>query len=197
MRFWFPSWIRAITALTVFGGCAGGLLLGCAPSLNWREVRIPQADGLVASFPCKPDEWEQRMSWPGVRATTVQLWSCRAGGYRWSVAAARLTDATEVPVALQHWAATWQGQPGYRAATRANPPVPGSTPQPAALAFQLMPVASKGGAAPKPLPTGWSWHFSHGLIVFQATVWMVDGGELPTNSEDVVSLFKNGFYFQK
>lgn len=194
MRVWRPGRIRATTGLTVIGGCLGLLTVACAPALNWREVSLADAEGLRAMFPCKPDQVSQRMSWPGGAPVNVSLWSCRAGGYLWGVSAVKVRDVTEVSVVLNGWSDALRGRSGYRVVSTLAPFVKGSTPLPQAMAFELQPKQGVEGSA-KALPPGWAWHFSHGLTLFQVSVWSLEG-ELPTKSEDVVSTFKNGFYFQ-
>lgn len=194
MRFWLLARIRAFTVLTAIGGCLAIALQGCAPALNWRDVAFPDAQGLKGMFPCKPDMVAQRVSWPGVAPTELRLWSCRAGGYLWGVSSVTLTDVAEVPRVLNVWADALQSKPGYHVEPILAPSVKGSTPVSEPSAWYLTPAGVRSSSV-KAMPWGWSWHFSHGLTIFQASVWSLEG-DLPTKSEDVVSAFKNGFYFQ-
>lgn len=167
---------------------------GCTPALNWRDVTFPDAQGLKGVFPCKPDLVAQRVSWPGVAPAELRLWSCRAGGYLWGLSSVTLTDVAHVPLVLRGWADALQAKTGYRVESILAPSVKGATPVPDPSAWRLTPDALTKPAA-KAMPSGWSWHFSHGLTIFQASVWSLED-DLPTKSEDVVSPFKNGFHFQ-
>lgn len=194
MRFCETRRIRAITVLTAIGG---SFVVGaCAPAFNWRELALPETEGLIALFPCKPERMQQRIQWPGLPQAQVHLWTCLSGGFRWSLAMTRADDAKWVPSVLENWSAGLVQQSAYR--VEAMPPlnVKGATPQPAARAWKATLTAGHLTGANRPV-TVWTWHFSHGLHAFQASVWGLSPEELPANSEDVVTVFRNGFYFQK
>ncbi|MBY0408942.1 MAG: hypothetical protein K2Q97_02165, partial [Burkholderiaceae bacterium] len=48
-------------------GIAASLLAACTPSLNWRNVSLPEAD-LTITLPCKPDD-ARRTSSTGANAS--------------------------------------------------------------------------------------------------------------------------------
>lgn len=195
MRLWVHVGIRTITGLTLFGGSLVGV--GCAPTFNWREVRLEGSGGLVALFPCKPDVASQVTRMQDLRKLTVRLWTCRAGDHIWSVAMADVGDVRQIASVLGDWSTGIATRPGFQVQAIDGIQVRGAPPQqPAAQAWKSVSGVRAGQGGLNGLE-GWTWHFSHGLQVYQISVWRPAGSELPTNSEDVVSTFKNGFYFQK
>lgn len=184
------SRIRAITASTLIGGVC---LSGCSPELNWREVHPADADGLVALFPCKPEAAQRAMSWPEVNQATVHVLSCRSGDALWALRYARLPDVRQVRSTLILWGQESGQLPGYQAQPAQTLQVPGMTPQPEASAWKL---ASTPGPGPAGRPAhAMTWHFSHGLTVFQASVWRAAPFEVDPKGEDVMESFKNGLHF--
>ena len=77
---------------------AAGLLTGCAPALDWREVR-PEAGGITLLFPCKPDHQARRLSLAGTEVRLV-LHACNAGGATFALAFADVGDPGRVAPAL-------------------------------------------------------------------------------------------------
>lgn len=189
---------RFVSAATA----ASGLLLAlmaCAPSLNWREVRPPQGQGLVLMFPCKPEHHERRLTLPGLNGgpVTMHLLSCEADGRTWALS---YLDAStperwlQAPHALSDalWANLSVGRPASGDARRDLGPaaVPGMTPHPAARIWQMTgqrPVSATTFEAAQVQ----TWLFTKGLSVFQASVWA------PALREDDPGLkaFASGFNF--
>jgi hypothetical protein len=73
------------------------LLAACAPTLDWRDVRLP--GGLVAQLPCRPGRFERELPVAG-RPLRWFLWSCSAGGITYGVATAEVDDAARVAPVL-------------------------------------------------------------------------------------------------
>ena len=113
-----------------------GLLAGCAPSLNWREV--PVGGEAIALFPCKV-EHRQREAVPlGDGRYPMRQAACEADGMTFAVTSldsARVSDGSSGASASQ--IARWMA-----AATAANV---GAVPQPSAPATSS---ASTGGDTP-------------------------------------------------
>ena len=85
-------------------------LSACAPALNWREVRPADAEGLLATFPCKPQVAQRQIPLAGLPdRVTVHLLSCEADGSRWALSHLSVSDASLVPVALRALAAATRG----------------------------------------------------------------------------------------
>lgn len=84
---WLLSW-----------GLAGLVLTGCAPSLDWREIR-PEDSDAIAVFPCKPTTDARMVMLAGVRVRMV-LVACRAGDATWALAFADVGDPAKVTQAL-------------------------------------------------------------------------------------------------
>ena len=185
------SRIRAITASTLIGGVGLG---ACAPEMNWREVHPVDADGLVAWFPCKPEAVERSFSWPGVPQARVHVLSCRSGDALWALRYARVPDVPQIGGTLRLWGQEASHLPGYKAESIMNLAVPGMTPQPQASAWALTWAQPAPDRPDRPMHAV-TWHFSHGLTVFQASVWRATPFESGAKGEDVAQTFKNGLHF--
>lgn len=165
--------------LVVSACLLGTLAAGCAPSLNWREVRIPQANGLVMVFPCKPEAQQRQVHVPGLGGApvTMHMLACEADGMTWAVSH---FDA-QTPDRWLRAPALWQSSlqanltalPGQVQATPqavAAFQVPGGTPHPDASTWWAQgqrPVSLKQ-AEPVAVRV---WHFAKGMQLFQASVW--------------------------
>jgi len=201
--------------------CAVGLS-ACAPALNWREVRPAQADGLLATFPCKPQAAQRQVMLPGLSGlVTVHLLSCEADGSRWALSHLSMSDASLVPVALRALAAATRGnlevasreaarqaqaasteavgqplaQPAVRASELAPAAVPRMTPQPDSRTWRFEARRPGEGSAPSVPLTVTASHFSHGLTVFQASVWQQGEAASAHSGREGVTTFLQGFHF--
>ena len=74
-------------------------LLGCAPELNWREVRIDEA-GIVQMFPCRPLR-QQRSPVVDGKTRPMALYVCDAGQASWALSVIDPGDLASVPGAMQ------------------------------------------------------------------------------------------------
>lgn len=205
-------------------------LVACAPALNWREVRPADAQGLQATFPCKPMAAQRRLVLPGLPdAVTLNLLSCEADGSMWALTHLTLSDATQVPTALRALAASTRGnvelasrEAQHMAQQAAQRAAPGSAQgqavtEPPLRASELPPVAVPR-MTPQPESRGWlfegrrpgdggggggdsaplrvtAWHFSHGLTVFQASVWQAGEAASAHSGREGVTTFLQGFHF--
>lgn len=76
-----------------------GLLAGCSPEFNWREVRLPEI-GAGALFPCKPVKQSRAIALGGSEVTWT-LHACEAGGVTFALASGGLRDGSDVGRALR------------------------------------------------------------------------------------------------
>lgn len=185
----------------------------CSPALNWREVRPPAADGLVGSFPCKPDHQDRALRLPGLAGeVTVRLWSCQADEATWVLTYLSVEDAAQVPQALRALAAATRGNleavshglpqapvdvalPPLRAQDLGPIDVPRMTPQADSRAWRFESVRPDArGQGTLPLDVT-AWHFSHGLTVFQASVWRRPEGQAMESGQEAADVFLRGFHF--
>jgi hypothetical protein len=183
----------------------GGLLAACAPALDWRDVKVPEADGLQAQFPCKPDHHARRVAWPGTDGVTMHLLSCQAEEATWALSYLTLPDATLVGPALLALATQMQTNlvAAAKLAGAAQPvsqqdvgavAVPHMTAMPQARAWQF--VAQRADGLGRPLTVRIkAWHFSHGLTVFQSSVSQPFESPKAQTSEDMADAFFRGFHF--
>lgn len=74
------------------------LVMGCTPTLDWRQVR-PENGAMALLLPCKPE----RRTRPVVLAdvsVAVEVLACGAGGTTWGLTSADLGEAARVGPAL-------------------------------------------------------------------------------------------------
>jgi len=188
-------WLWALGALL-----AGMLALsGCAPATNWREVNPPDAAGLKALFPCKPEHASRLIKLEGLEDTPAKLHllNCEADGATWALSYA---DMGSAPRRVQGLAALHDtlvkrvSQPGGPGAQvkqlQSGSVVKGSTEHPHQGQWwvQGLHPTEAGGVEPITVST---WQFSRGLTVFQATVW-----QNPLQVDDLrLRTFIEGFNF--
>jgi hypothetical protein len=180
--------------------------MGCAPSLNWRELHPEQSDGLTALFPCKPDERVRTLRWPDLAAdVSVHVLSCRAGDLTWTLSYFTLPDAAQVGPSLMTWpmltranlakaAQLSMGAAQVKSLDEGVVNVPHMTPMPQARAWRF--EAPRPDSLGRPLDVVVrTWHFSHGLTLFQASVSGAADRLKDQSSEDVMLPFFAGFHF--
>lgn len=111
------------------------LMAGCAPALDWRELRWPEAK-LVAQFPCRPARQERSVPLAG-QAVKMSLQVCDAGGASFAMTLTDVGEPARVPAAIEALRAA--AIRNLDAAGVAAQPwvVPGMTPQPQAGRWQL------------------------------------------------------------
>jgi hypothetical protein len=185
---------------------ASGLLAACAPSLNWRDVSPEDADGLKALFPCKPDSYQRVVKWPGLSAgVQMHVLTCQADERTWSLSYLSVPDAAMVGPALQQWVEVMRGnlEAAARMAASTEPVVshdqgavlvPHMTPMPQAHAWRFQAQRADGLGRPMAMDVQ-TWHFSHGMRVFQASVAGPADQAKGQSSEDVAQAFFHGFHF--
>jgi hypothetical protein len=166
-------WLGPMTAAVV--------AVGCAPTLDWREVRVAGA-GLVALFPCKPVDQTKQLPLAG---TEVQLTlsACVAGGSTWAVAHADVVDPARVGPALTELLATTAA----KASSAPPEPVPwrieGVTPNEHSQRVRLAGRRADGSRLPMQMAV-----FARGTRVFQAT-WLGDGSNGQRQGDAVETFF--------
>lgn len=182
-------------------------MVACSPALDWRTMRPQGAQGLLATFPCKPSQNQRELVLPGLSGPPVQvhLASCKTGETVWALTYFNVPDVTLVSQALA------ASQKSLRdnlqaAADRATPPsqvgavdlaptqVPGMTPNPLSRHWRFTGQRPDSQGAQVPFEVQ-AWHFSHGLAVFQATVWRPASPVNAKESTEAVETFAQGFKF--
>lgn len=173
---------------------------GCAPSLNWREIRPPASQGLVMVFPCKPEPQQRLVQLPGLGGPPVRIHmlTCEADGVTWAIS----HFDTQTPDRWVQAPALWQSSvlanlaalPGQAVAQKqglAAVDVPGGTPHPDAVTWWASGQRPVSLQASEPVAVK-VWHFAKGMQVFQASVWapslLADDPRLTT--------FAKGIHFQ-
>lgn len=184
-------------AWALLAGLAVSSLQGCAPALNWREVRPDAAQGFVALFPCQPDHVQRTVELPGLPGTvSMHVHACQAGGVQWSLthldAGTVERRAAALPALVRAlWANLSADEPASARRESLGPlSVKGATPHVDAQAWWLQ--------GRRPLPQGASepvraqaWYFSKGTVVFQASAWAPS----LRNDDPRLKAFAEGFNF--
>lgn len=137
------------------------LLLGCAPALDWRELR-PADSGLSVLFPCKPTHHARRVSL-GPDAVQLELFACTAGGVTWAVAFADMQDPARVGPALTELRTAAANNLSAAPAQALTLKVEGATPNPASQRVQFQGRMPDGRAVTEQVAV-----FAKGTRVFQA-----------------------------
>ena len=157
-----------VVPLTLVAACA---LQGCAPTLDWREVR-PPASQLLLLFPCKPSAQQRQVQLAG-QPVQLTLHACSAGGQTWGLAMADVADPARVAPALAALSAAAAVNIGVA------PPAAAPSAAPAAVPFAVRGATPNSGSQrillQGKLPDGKpvTLHtavFTHGTQVFQASV---------------------------
>lgn len=215
MPFMPMGWGLAVAALTACAPAlnwrevrptqADGLvaLFPCKPDAVQRDIVLP---GL-------PD------------AVTMHLLSCEADGQRWVLSHLRVADVAQVPQALRALASATRGnlEAATRSAGKGRTPptsqdgpaqtaphevdrqveaselppvvVPRMTPQPDARTWRFEAQRPGDGAGPSVPLSVTASHFSHGLTVFQASVWQAGEAASAHSGREAVTTFLQGFHF--
>ena len=154
----------------------------CAPALDWREARWPDAR-VRALFPCKPQAQERQVQLAGEGVRLV-LHACTAGGQTWALARADLVDPARVEQALNELSTSAAANIGAAQVEATDLQVPGATPNPASRHSRLQGALPDGRRVQMQLAV-----FVHGTTVFQATAV---GEQLP---EESAQTFFSGLRF--
>jgi hypothetical protein len=145
-------------------GLVAALAAACTPALDWREVR-PAGSAALALFPCKPASHARAVPLAG-RRVELALYACSAGGATYALAFADLADPALVGAALTELKdSAWANVRAPQSSATQPVQVPGMTPNPAALRWQV------AGQLPDGRPVQETGAvFAHATRVYQATV---------------------------
>ncbi len=191
------------------------MLQGCSPALDWRTVRPAHAPGLQALFPCKPTQADRQVKLPALPGppVTLHLVSCQVGEATWALSYFDAQEIGRVPLALaaDNRALRDNLEALARMGSGASPvdasavvtaqdvgpaTVVGMTPHELSRHWRLVGrrPADSGGSVPLEVH---AWHFSHGLMVYQATLWRPIPPANAKDSTDAVETFIQGFKFSE
>lgn len=149
---------RAVAAVAALLAAAG-----CAPTLDWRQLR-PEGWGLALSLPCRPASHARSVALAGA-PVELQLMACSADEHTFAAASADVADPARVGPALQALGAAAQANVQGRVEAEQAAAVSGMTPHPAARRWRLAGRLPDGRAVREQVLV-----FSHGTRVFQLTV---------------------------
>jgi hypothetical protein len=157
-----PARRRLISAPAVLAAALAAGLLGCAPALDWRELR-PAGSQVQLLFPCKPSEQVRRVTLAGT-PVRLSLWACSADGQTWALAHADLTDPARVGAALAELRASALANLGAESAVTEPLQVSGATPNPGSQRMRLAGKLPDGTEVQEQVAV-----FTRGTVVYQAT----------------------------
>ena len=134
------GWLGGAKSSRGSHGCARGLLVallvaGCAPALDWRDIRWPEA-ALVAQFPCRPARQDRSVPVAG-EFVKMSLQVCDADGASFALTVTDVGDPTRVPVVIEGLRDAATRNLGAVGASPEAWTVPGMTPQPQAGQWRL------------------------------------------------------------
>jgi hypothetical protein len=139
------------------------VLAACSPTFDWREAR-PEGSGATLLFPCRPGRHERQVPLAGM-GLRMQLHSCQAGGFTFSLAVADTGDPRQVAPVLHDWRKVTIGNVDGTASVLAAPKVVGATPN---AESQLLRIdGRRPDGAPVVVHAAF---FVKGLRVYQAAV---------------------------
>ena len=139
------------------------VLPGCAPALDWREVR-PAGSQVEMSFPCKPHAQQRQVRLAG-QTVRLELHACSAAGQTWGLAFADVADPLQLTHALVALRDSAAANIAADAATRSVPlQIPGATPNAASQRTWLTGKLPDGKAVSMQVVV-----FTYGTRVLQAT----------------------------
>jgi hypothetical protein len=146
----------------------GASLLGCSPTLDWRESR-PEGSGAALMFPCRPVKQERSVR-IGATVRPIVLHSCTASGALFMLASVDVDDPAQVTPTL----AAFRAQAAANLAGTASEPAafapPGATPNPQSARMEI----SGAGREGRPVVAQAAF-FVKGLKLFQASVLDAEG----------------------
>lgn len=146
----------------IAGALACGLL-ACAPTLDWRETS-PQASGIAALFPCRPDQHGRAVELAETRVR-MEMLVCAAGGATYALSFIDVADPTRVTPVLVAVRAVAAANLGAAQPRVAPWQMSGMTPNPQAARVSFAGRLPDGAAVQQH-----SVFFSKGLRVYQASV---------------------------
>ncbi|MBC7701692.1 hypothetical protein [Aquabacterium sp.] len=199
-------WSIGAWTLSIVGCLA---LVACSPALDWRSVRPEHAPALQAVFPCKPKQVDRSLTLPALPGppVTMHLVSCKVGESIWALSYFDAQEITRVPLALAAdnralrdnlEAVSRLGSPPAVATVSAEDLGPaqviGMTPNALSRHWRLVGRRPAGNGESAPVEVH-AWHFSHGLMVYQASLWRPMPPASAKDSTDSVETFIQGFKF--
>ncbi len=196
-----------MTPTTLYKGLLAAVVVSfglgaCSPALDWRTVRPEASASLETLFPCKPDRLDRSLQLPGLSGppVVVHLLSCKANDATWALSYLEVGEVTRVSTAL---AAMTQAMRDNLNAVAPQPivaedlgpaNVAGMTPQALAKHWRFRGQRPGEGGRLEPLEVQ-SWHFAHGLTVYQASVWRHPPPAGEKAHADAVETFAAGLNF--
>jgi hypothetical protein len=113
----------------------GAFMLGCAPTLDWREVR-PEGGGALVLFPCKPRSQARITALAGSGVVMTML-ACDVAGMTFALSHAELGDPSRVTPALVELRSALAANVGASDVRSAAFELAGMTPNPQAMRIRF------------------------------------------------------------
>lgn len=158
-----PHRRRASRLRRVAPALAVWLAAGCAPALDWREVR-PAGTAVVALLPCKPNSTTRTVMLAG-QPLRLSMLACKAGDRTWALGSVDAGDPQRVGDVLEALRHGLQTNLQARVQSSSPARVRGATPHAASTRSDLVGRKPDGGEVHARLVL-----FVHGTQVFEAVV---------------------------
>ncbi len=144
-------------------------LVSCAPSFNWREVRV-EGDELTYLLPCKPGMVQKDVDW-GAGAQALTLQGCEVQGVQFTLAWLTLPPKSDPQVIERLWQrASWASLNGSKQALSESALSPTQEAPGVKIAATLGSAAYFEGKGESGLQVHWAW-FTKGDKLYQAGVY--------------------------
>ena len=138
-------------------------LAGCFPAFDWRESR-PEGSGAALLCPCRPDAQERSLQVDSI-PLRMQMHSCKAAGFTFSLAIAGVAEPVQVAPLLLALRRRAVDNVGGTAAALPMPSIAGATPNPESRFLAIEGRFPDG----RPVVVRAAF-FVKGLRVYQATI---------------------------
>jgi hypothetical protein len=161
------------------------LLCACTPALNWRDVRLEDANGsaLKAALPCKPDHATRKQQLGDIQVD-LSMMGCVANEATFTLSRIPLSNPLDAPKVLAAWQAAGAANVKAKPATTTAAAVSGAGAWPSAARVTLEGNISQGTIQAHML--WFAKQTATGVTLYQAALY----GKQPSN-EAVTTFFES------
>jgi hypothetical protein len=165
------------------------LLCACTPALNWRDVRLEDANGsaLKAALPCKPDHATRKQQLGDIQVD-LSMMGCVANEATFTLSRIPLSNPLDAPKVLAAWQAAGAANVKAKPATTTAAAVSGAGAWPPAARVTLEGNISQG-TTQGTIQAHMLWFAKQtatGVTLYQAALY----GKQPSN-EAVTTFFES------
>ena len=160
-------------------------LCGCAPALNWREVRVDESQ-INALLPCKPDKASRNVSLRVAHEdvnTSLSLQGCEASGMQFTLGTLAIPKGLPAEQLIEAWRIASLAAMGL-------PPSAAAPKQWALSGGNNQNFSVRAGVVTESNQVQWAW-FAHDGKIYQAAIYgQAKEKDLPEAAENYFSGIK-------